>query len=244
MFISKINNYQKTSPAFTSNSRSVYKNGELLYKNKTNFFRDDLEWNGFIDFLDYKYKNSDKVNVINSACSDGAEPFSLALLLIEKFKAAASKFFPIKASDIDEEIINRAQNEPCNITDNELFTINKHSNYNLYKYFNITKPTDTNYSMGLLPKKTFKPNIEFKKSDILTELKLLEPKNNIIMCRNFWTYLPEQNVKAMVDIFKEKLDETSTVVIGELEKGWHFDKLLKNAGFKELPIENVFQKSE
>lgn len=57
------------------------------YQNKTSFFRNDLDWNSLVKFLNIKYKDTNNVHIINTACSDGTKAFSLAVILMEKLKA-------------------------------------------------------------------------------------------------------------------------------------------------------------
>ena len=93
-------------PNFQGNRRYVYnKNGDFLYRTTTYFFRDDLNWNAFIKFISNKYKNADRVNILNHACSNGQEPYSLAAKLMQTLGEEAEKFFPIIAKDIDKENI-------------------------------------------------------------------------------------------------------------------------------------------
>ena len=94
---------------FTSNLRCVYNRSTnaLKYMNTTKLFRQDLDWDGFAELLISKYKDVDKVNIYSYACSDGSEPYSLVIKLLEKsekLKINCDKFFPIRAKDIDKKI--------------------------------------------------------------------------------------------------------------------------------------------
>ena len=53
-------------------------------ENNTCFFRICLDWINFGKFIEQKYQNVPKVNIINHACSIGEEAYSLAII-IEKF---------------------------------------------------------------------------------------------------------------------------------------------------------------
>ncbi|MCM1002755.1 MAG: hypothetical protein NC408_00260 [Candidatus Gastranaerophilales bacterium] len=220
----------------------MFKDKKLLYKNKTNFFRNDLNWENLVKFLDEKYKNTDKVNIINTACSDGTEPFSLAVILMEKLKSKAAKFFPIYASDIDETMINDAKNSPCNISDIDFYMINKHTRSESYKYFSPAKSTNFSYPMAVLPTEKLKSQIKFKQADIFEALNDLPPKNNVILCRNFWVYLAEQTREKLIEVLKNKLTPSDSVIIGELENGWGIDNMLKKAGFEETVVRNIYEK--
>lgn len=72
--------------------------------------REDVDWKKFVHFIDKKYKNQDKVKINCFACSDGSEPYSLAIHLINELGIQkAKKFLPIEASDISEPVINEAK---------------------------------------------------------------------------------------------------------------------------------------
>ena len=73
-----------------------HKEGKILVSNSTNFFRNDLPWNTLGKTLDELYPKGEKVNVFNFACSDGSEPYSLAICLMEQLgEDGAKRFFPI-----------------------------------------------------------------------------------------------------------------------------------------------------
>ena len=72
----------------------------------TSMFRNDIQWEKFADFLHSKYKDVENVNIINGACSDGSEAYSLAISLINADKEKSKKFFPINAFDIDKQILD------------------------------------------------------------------------------------------------------------------------------------------
>lgn len=238
--LSNINN----NPSFCSNTRQVFKDNKLLYKNKTNFFRDDLSWEKLTEFLNNKYKYADKVNVVNAACSDGTEPFSLAVILMEKLKSEAAKFFPIQASDIDATMIYDAKNSPCNISDMDFYMINKHTRSKSYKYFSPTKSTSYSYPLAIIPKENLKSQIDFKQADIFEALDDIPKENNVILCRNFWVYLTEQTREKLIELLKNKLTPSDSVIIGELENGWGIDKMLKKVGFIETYVRNVYEKQK
>lgn len=237
MFISPVSNL-----SFNSNKRTVYKNGKVLYKNKTNFFREDLNWKNLALFLSEKYQNVDKVNVFNFACSDGSEPYSLAVVLMEYLGLDALKFFPIQASDIDEEIIAKAKCGPCNITVRDLYQINQMTKDDYGKYFQAHPPENKNYYMAVTPKPPINRAIEFSQGNILDGLDELPEHNNVVFARNFWCYLDEENRNKMIRKFIDILDKTSSLIIGELEYGHNYDELLERHGFRSFGPTGVFSK--
>ena len=246
MQITSISNnykYHSSYPVFKSSQRQVLdKSGNLLYKNVTSFFRNDLAWRNFSGALDRFFASADKVNVFNFACSDGSEPWSLAISLIEKLGEKAQKFFPIRASDFDKEIILKAKQKPCAATTEDLYNINMMTSDNYSKYFSCHRIEEFGYLLGLRPKEILKEKVEFKQSDIFDEISNIPLKNNLILCRNFWPYLSEEKREELARLLSEKLDKTSLLVIGSFDKGHNIKQLLEQYGFEEVLEYNVFRK--
>lgn len=94
MFISPVQTY---NPAYRGNNREVFnKSGKFLYKTTTYFFREDLNWTCLAELLGEKYKTVQKVNVLNHACSNGQEPYTLAVKLIQILGKEAKNSFPYR----------------------------------------------------------------------------------------------------------------------------------------------------
>lgn len=233
------NNY--LSPSFKSTGRCIMRKDKKIICNYTKFFREDLDWEKFVKLLAEKYKYISKVNVFNLACSDGSEPLTLMSSLLNFAPDDANKFFPIKASDIDQHIISMAQSGIYNINDADLRNINLIlSHYS--DYFMMTRSSKISFPLALsiLPK--YSNNVSFECLDLVDVIKDLPPKNNIILCRNVLPYLKSPLKEEVVEMLAQKLDSTSLLVIGSYDNGHDIDKLLLSNGFKHYKIENVYFK--
>ena len=142
MRVTSINNhnYSQKTQAFKSVNRFVNAKDGRIYQTFTQFYRNDLNWDAFIEFLENKYKNIPKVNIFNFACSEGAETYSLAISLLENVKDNVNKYFPIFASDIDKNNIEVAQKGCFEIKNIELYRINKKTKNKFDKYFTDFRP--------------------------------------------------------------------------------------------------------
>lgn len=101
--------YFQMSPAFTSNNRTIRdESGGIIHRNTTVMFRQDINWIDLANFLESYFRDSKKVDVYSFACSDGSEPYSLTAS-IKNECLNPNKFFPIMASDYDDEIIKEAK---------------------------------------------------------------------------------------------------------------------------------------
>ena len=74
-----------SSPSFSANrvvySRKTHDNELKQVSCYTQFFRPDIKWDSFSSYLKERYHGVRMVNVINAACSDGSEPYSIIMAL-------------------------------------------------------------------------------------------------------------------------------------------------------------------
>lgn len=225
--------------SFKSNSRVVLKNGnkmqpsendglcddsEILYSNYTTFFRQDLDfaypdeygfmfgWNGFAKTIEKHFENVPKVHVYDFACSDGSEAYSFAMTMIDKMGAKAEKFFPVKAYDIDDEMINVAKSGKI-LFDTDDFESMKFTIKKPYKnYFNLAASFDEKYKFLFVANPSLQEKIQFQKGDINNLIDTIEPSNSLIFIRNVWQYLDNQ--KEVFEKLADRLNSNSLVVIG------------------------------
>lgn len=237
------NNSYPAYPAFKGNQRSICdKSGKLLYRTTTYFFRDDLDWNAFVRYLNFKYQNADKVSIINHVCSNGQEPYSLAVKLIHSLKSGAEKFLPIIAKDIDEKNILSAQNGRMGIQLGDIYRINYYTGDNLSKYFTTGKAVNPDNDLVLIPKPNIKDKVIFSQSDIFNDISTLPDENMILLCRNFWPYLEIPQRKNLAKQLSEKINSSSLLVIGDYDERADVGEILYDNGFKETAIRYVYTK--
>ena len=91
MQVSSINYFHRET-SFKGFERTVYKANSkpnlaenVLHRNNTWFFRKDLNWTKFAEFLKNKYKTTDKIQTFVHACSDGREAYTLLMALDSVF---------------------------------------------------------------------------------------------------------------------------------------------------------------
>lgn len=206
------------------------KEGKILVSNSTNFFRNDLPWNTLGKTLDELYPEGEKVNVFNFACSDGSEPYSLAICLIEQLgEEKAKRFFPINASDIDSDIMPKGKKDKIIADKKDIENINEITNNNIKKYFNVKhikertviSPKGTvefkDEEFILTPKKILKDCVKFDCKNFYDGLDDLKEKNNLVLCRNFWGYLKEDEILKCAKKLYNRLDESSFMIIGDFD---------------------------
>lgn len=249
------NNYSHAfTPSFKANSRAVRDTvGNLLYLNNSCFFRDDLNWHKLADMLIEKYKDIPKVKIKCAACSEGAEPYSLAMILIEKLgKEKAQKFFPIEASDINEEILRNPKQGIMKLSQEDIRGIKK-LKINPQKYMDIDNKFEYSQELrGIVCTGRIKPILQdavtFKKASFEDVIPEARSHNSVVMARNFWIYPKESEREYLAKRLFSELGDNSVCVIGELDNldlenpAYSTQKCLTSAGFKLSDVGYCFTK--
>lgn len=247
------NNGTQSFKAYST--RAFKENGDFAYKTLSNFFRADINWPKFMDFIINKYKNVDKVNVVSHACSVGYEPYSFLLLLINTLgEDNIKKFVPVIARDIDKDAIKYAQKGELEATIHELAMTehygsifafkNRYYNENIFpKFFEVSrleKPTiyedlergwENKYLISCKP--NIKKYVDFRQSDIFDDKDLISKENTILLFRNVWRYLGQDGIDKLSDFLANNMKKSSLLVIGEFDVANHIDEMLINKGFKD-----------
>ncbi|MBO6257407.1 hypothetical protein J6N69_05170 [bacterium] len=223
--------------------------GELKYRGDTRLCRDDLDFPAVVNFLEKKYKDVPKVNVVMHACSDGEEVYSFLGVLISKLGEKAAKFLPVCAKDIDSNHLKLAKRGVYNISRSEYKLANSNMNGDFYTYFEPMPKRGSSdprlkYTTTVKAEHSLKSLINFAQGNILEDIKNTDLKNTVLFARNFWPYLSKDEIGRLVDLLAKNTDASSTVIIGDYDKEYGIDKLLKTAGFVETEVDNVFEKSK
>lgn len=263
MNIAPVNNYYNHT--FKSSYRiyypDEYKNYDFfntnLIRTSTNVFREDVEWDRLVKFIDRHFADKDKVNSYVLACSDGSEAFTYAISIKEFLpQEVQKKFLPIKASDIDEEMIKTAKSGRINLYPIEFLLAENISGIDLFKYMTDKtvshlikgdEVSETDEISSYKVKKELLDAAEFKCSDILSEMRNLKDEgNSVIMCRNVFPYLKPSYVDKIILTAQEKLKIGSLFVIGNYDEYAKIgDKLLNNGFFKPvLNCQNIFMRGD
>lgn len=211
-----------------------------LVRTNTYAFREDLDWKGLARLFDRNFKNKDKVNVYSIACSDGSEPYSLIITLLEELgEQKAAKFFPIMASDKNEEVIDFNKNGIWNLKSSELKEF-KERRYIADKYIQAApkkiqlrndaiSPYTTSYRIN---EKVLK-NVNFQRKDLIEQLKNIKDESNtVVMCRNVLPYFYDTaKVLEVAKLAGEKLKKGSLFIVGISDSQTDIRDFLLNVGF-------------
>ena len=247
-YMLSINPVKLYNPSFGIYFRDVNdEDGDIRYRGDTVLCRDDLYFPEVVGFLDNKYKNVPKVNVVMHACSEGEEVYSFLGVLISKLKDKAAKFLPVAAKDIDAEHIKLAKRGVYNITNTEYIMANDYMNGEFYNYFDlmpsrVTKDPRLKYTTTVKVDDSLKSLVNFERGDIFDDVKKINFKNTIMFARNFWPYLTYDEREKLLYILSKKMDSSSTLIVGDYDKlPGNIDLLLEKYGFVER-VPNVYEK--
>jgi chemotaxis methyl-accepting protein methylase len=112
----------------------------VSHRNDTSFFRNNDFWEDLVSFITEKFKNSDKVNVYDYACSNGSEAYTFLMQLYSSSDSATvDKFTPITAKDSDPEAIKMAKSGILPIQGYEVEKIQEYTRGKLEEFFDVAK---------------------------------------------------------------------------------------------------------
>jgi chemotaxis methyl-accepting protein methylase len=237
-------------PSFAANRRLVFhhtaQNSPILdYRNVSDFFREDLNWDKFTDMLIKKYENVDKVNIYNFACSSGEEPFSLAMMLIRKLgEKKAQKFFPIVASDIDKDILKNPMQGIIKPSVEDTIALKKVLGGDFSKFieidnkFEFDQVLNMNVCTGKI-KPLLQDKVLFSQADAKANIVNVVPSNSVVLCRNFSSYLCPSDFFKFIGNLRAKLKDNSMCVIGDADYEMRME--LETPKFKDNNVPYCFE---
>ena len=206
--------------SFGSIKRTVFKDSkteEIKYRNNTYMFRNDLDWDNVIYEI-----TKDKVpkKIYCYACSDGSEPYSIAIVLISKLGyEAAQKYFPIIARDLDEKMINSAKSGKINLSLADIKTINMYESKSEINFFDkfSSNNIDIFCNEGTVSDK-LRQCVEFEVGDICEDSRDFDYNNIVIFFRNALPYLSYEERSMLLATFARNLNDKTAIVIGGYDK--------------------------
>jgi chemotaxis protein methyltransferase CheR len=195
--------------------RSVYMEFlDTITINVSEFFRDK----SFFDFLETNIIPSlmikrKTLKIWSAACSSGAEPYSIAMLLYD-LDPDCDHF--IQGSDIDRNVLNAAL-EGCYHTDHVMNVSQRH----LMKYF--IRKGDLYYLAEKIKKL-----VSFKHHDLL--LSTFDQGYDLISCRNVLIYFTREAQEKLILKFYRALNPGGVLFIGASEMIFNY----REFGYEKL----------
>ena len=246
-FIKNDNSKKSSYPSFRSNytvTEDIFNPSVKQTKNATCFFRCDLDWNKFCKIILKNHEPNEKLNIVCVPCSDGSEPTSLLLKLMQfkDFRNNVSNFDCIKAYDIDEKQLEIAKSGKIPLLNNGMFLSDI-----LALALNAGKDLGKTYNLkdGCLElADNLKDKIKYEKKDIVEVVRNL-PKDEkvVLLARNIFPYIDNYfQVPKMFEALSQ-LKSGSILAIGDYDKKLpNFEDEILKLGYKKSSTENCFIK--
>ncbi|MTI65750.1 MAG: protein-glutamate O-methyltransferase CheR [Firmicutes bacterium] len=195
------NNLREYSKMISNNPKERLKFLDYITINVSEFFRnkamfDELE-KKIEDILIPKYN---KLNIWSAACSIGAEPYSISIIL-DRLNRKNKDY--ILATDIDNSIINRAKEGVY--SKNEIKNLD---NKDIDKYF-LKKGSKYHLDNDI------KRKVTFKKHDLI--LDRYENNFHLIVCRNVLIYFKMETKNKIYKKFYDALVPGGLLFVGATE---------------------------
>ena len=174
--------------------------------NETYFMREIDSIDIYFDkVLNNHYKDFGKIKIVSAACSSGEEPYSIAILINEKYPYLKGKV-EIKAFDIDSRVIKRAKKGIY-----RSFSLRAVDKVLVERYF---EKKDGEYQL----KDQIMGMVEFYNMNIFDPQVLnIMRASNLILSRNVLIYFGMEYKRKALDLFYDSLQNDGYLILGKSE---------------------------
>jgi chemotaxis protein methyltransferase CheR len=199
---------------------------DLLTTNETYFFRESFQLKAFTDEIipeltKRKAKNGDKtIRIWSAGCSTGEEPYTIAMLLVEKPELAGWKI-EIVGTDISQRVLHHARK---GVYGNSSFRVAEPHYKNSY-----FQDLDGGYRVG----DRIREFVTFSRLNLYDSSRFLFlGKMDIIFCRNVIIYFDLPAKKRVIEHFYSTLNPGGFLLLGHSESLMNITTAFKLRHFK------------
>lgn len=179
--------------------------------NKTDFFRE----NDHFEFMknsvlpEFEKKRENELRIWSAGCSTGEEPYTIAITLFEYFQGRPAPEFLILATDIDTQVLGKAQEG--SYTAEHLADVD--SKYLKNYFLRYSSDKGDFYRV----KDQLKKVVYFRRLNLLQDEYPMKKKFDIIFCRNVIIYFDRETQKKLFDKYHKYLKDDGYLLIGHSE---------------------------
>lgn len=195
------------------NSRQEFNNLiNIITTNETSFFRNEQQLDSFSNVIlpkvinDKRKEKNNTIKIWSAGCSSGEEPYTLAMLLVEKLKSVNYLDIQIFANDISQRVLHSARQG--------LYPRSRMENVRpdiLKKYFSYD---GQNYKVN----PDIKRLINFSQMNLNDQNQFVLLQNmDFVFCRNVMIYFSEDSKKRLVRNFYNILKPGGYLFLGHSE---------------------------
>ncbi|WP_392534444.1 CheR family methyltransferase [Nostoc sp. C117] len=219
--IAELVKYLRTQPFNNLHVQTI----EALVTNETSFFRDHYPFEALRQYilpeLIKKRAVERSLNIWCAACSNGQEPYSIAMLIREHFPLLTNWSIRLIASDFSTKVLTRAEKGHYNQLE-----ISRGLSKNLRdKYFHRL---DSDWQI----KDEIRQMTEFRQINLMQSWSCL-PEIDVIFLRNVLIYYDLATKKALLRKVKQQLRTDGYLFLGSAETTINLDGSFKQVSFNK-----------
>jgi chemotaxis protein methyltransferase CheR len=205
---------------------------DILTVNETYFFREMNQLKAFSEEICQEMlslrKNEKKFRIWSAGCSSGEEPYTLAMLLLEKGDMFRGFDIEILGSDINRRVLQTARKGVYRKN-----SFRATDEYYIKKYF---EPEGDGYKI----KDNVKELVNFSYMNLLDPIKIkLIGMMDVILCRNVIIYFHPESKKKLIFNFYQRLNDGGYLLLGHAES---LINISTQFTLKHLKSDMVYQK--
>ena len=210
----KLNNYKELYEKISNDksSQMLMLLVNAITTNVTSFFREENQWiylqENIKELFDVQNKH---IRIWSAACSSGQEPYSIIIFLKEHLINFHQWDVKILATDISEDILEKAMRGIYAQKD-----IENMPRHIILKYFNTSK--NNNGVKSFIIKDELREHIVFRSFNLVTgNFLIFKNKFDLIFCRNVMIYFDKPTQDQLLEQYSKLLKEKSRLFIGHSE---------------------------
>ncbi|MEI7669157.1 MAG: protein-glutamate O-methyltransferase [Pseudomonadota bacterium] len=194
---------------------------DAMTTNESMFFRDQKPFDQLkqilLPALKQKNSSSNKIKIWSAACSNGQEPYSLSMCLLEEAVRMQGFNYEIIATDISPRVLEKAKE-------------GKYTQFEIQRGLPITMMLKY---FKQLPENNWQANdtlrsmVTFKYQNLLENINALG-KFDIIFCRNVLIYFDEATKRGVLDKMSQMLNPNGYLILGSTETIFGISDKFKN----------------
>ncbi len=208
----KIWNYEDYCQYLTDNyDQEIINLINCITTNKTDFFREakHFEFMKEVVLPEFEQGCKKEIRIWSAGCSTGAEPYSIAITVLEYYSGKKMPDVKILATDIDTQVLRKGEEGIYDISEIESVDINI-----LKKYF----MRGSGVHDGAFKIKDFvKKIIYFRRLNLFDDVYPMKKLFNIIFCRNVIIYFDVESRERLLSKFYNFLYNDAYLIMGHSE---------------------------
>lgn len=188
----------------------------LITTNETYFFRHTVQFNYLYETIfplleeEKRLENKKKIRLWSAACSSGEEAYSMAIICKEYFKNKGHFEIEILASDVNSEVVAKAQDAKYNFR-----VLRETPESIINKYFIKSKKSDKLGNIYYSPVTEIKSMVHFFTHNLM---KILSEKTfDVIFIRNALIYFDLKSKQKVINNLTQKLNSNGYLLISLAE---------------------------